>query len=67
VLGREDRPFAVGRPPAGRGSNPAIAAQLLVSRRTVQTYVSHILGRLGARSRVGIARQADQRGRNCST
>ena len=41
---------------AGR-SNPDIAGELLLSRRTVQTHVSHILVKLGARSRVEIARR----------
>ena len=39
-------------------SNPDIAAALFLSRRTIQTHVSHILTKLGARSRVEIARQA---------
>jgi DNA-binding CsgD family transcriptional regulator len=38
-------------------SNPEIAAELLISPRTVQTHVSHILAKLGARSRAEIARQ----------
>jgi len=42
-------------------SNPDIAARLLLSRRTVQTHVSHILGKLGAQSRVEIARTAGER------
>jgi DNA-binding CsgD family transcriptional regulator len=39
-------------------SNPEIAAELLVSARTVQTHVSHILAKLGARSRAEIAGKA---------
>ena len=39
-------------------SNPDIAAELLVSRSTIETHVSRILAKLGARSRVDIARQA---------
>ncbi len=39
-------------------SNPEIAAQLYLSRGTVQVHVSHILTKLGARSRVEIAREA---------
>ncbi|OLB80264.1 MAG: hypothetical protein AUI14_07290 [Actinobacteria bacterium 13_2_20CM_2_71_6] len=39
-------------------SNPEIAADLFLSRRTVQTHVQHILTKLGAHSRVEIARQA---------
>jgi DNA-binding NarL/FixJ family response regulator len=36
-------------------SNPEIAVQLVVSARTVQTQVSHVLHKLGARSRSEIA------------
>jgi DNA-binding NarL/FixJ family response regulator len=39
-------------------SNPDIAAELVMSRSTVQTHVSHILVKLGARSRVDIVRHA---------
>ena len=39
-------------------SNPDIAAELFLSRNTVQTHVSHILTKLGARSRTEIATQA---------
>jgi DNA-binding CsgD family transcriptional regulator len=39
-------------------SNPDIAVELLLSRRTIETHVSHILAKLDARSRVDIARQA---------
>ena len=42
---------------AGR-SNPEIAAELSLSRNTVQTHVSHILAKLGARSRMEIAAAA---------
>jgi DNA-binding CsgD family transcriptional regulator len=37
-------------------SNPDIAAELLLSRRTVQTHVSNILTKLGFESRIEIAR-----------
>jgi DNA-binding CsgD family transcriptional regulator len=39
-------------------SNPQIAAALFLSPRTVQTHVSHILGKLGMRSRTEVAREA---------
>ncbi|MBM7773689.1 DNA-binding CsgD family transcriptional regulator [Actinokineospora baliensis] len=39
-------------------SNPAIAARLVLSRRTVATHVSHILAKLGMASRTEIAREA---------
>jgi DNA-binding CsgD family transcriptional regulator len=38
-------------------SNPDIAAQLLLSRRTVETHVGHILTKLNARSRIDIVRE----------
>jgi DNA-binding CsgD family transcriptional regulator len=39
-------------------SNPEIAHTLFLSRRTVETHVSHILAKLGQRSRVDITRLA---------
>jgi DNA-binding CsgD family transcriptional regulator len=42
-------------------SNPQIAIELYLSRRTVETHVSHILAKLGGRSRVDVARLAAQR------
>jgi DNA-binding CsgD family transcriptional regulator len=39
-------------------SNPDIAGELFLSRNTVQTHVSHILAKLGARSRAEIMREA---------
>jgi DNA-binding NarL/FixJ family response regulator len=42
------------RAAAGR-SNPDIAAELMMSRSTVQTHMSHILAKLGARSRAELA------------
>ena len=43
---------------AGGRSNPDVAAALFLSRNTVQTHVSHILAKLGARSRAEIIREA---------
>jgi DNA-binding NarL/FixJ family response regulator len=39
-------------------SNPDTAAELSLSRNTVQTHVSHILANLGARSRTEIVAEA---------
>jgi DNA-binding CsgD family transcriptional regulator len=39
-------------------SNPQVAAQMFLSRRTVQTHVSHILSKLNLQSRIEIAREA---------
>ena len=47
-------------------SNPDIAADLFLSRRTVQSHVSHILAKLGAHSRVDIAREASRHVRRTS-
>ncbi|MEU8000365.1 AAA family ATPase [Catellatospora sp. NPDC049111] len=43
-------------------SNPDIAAQMFLSRRTVQSHVSSILGKLELSSRVELAVQAAERG-----
>jgi DNA-binding CsgD family transcriptional regulator len=43
-------------------STPRIAEGMLLSRRTVQTHISQILTKLGARSRVEIAREATRNG-----
>jgi DNA-binding CsgD family transcriptional regulator len=48
----------VGELVAAGLSNPDIAGRLFLSRNTVQTHVSHILAKLGARSRAEIARAA---------
>ena len=48
----------IARLVAGGQSNPDIAAEMFLSRNTVQTHVSHILAKLGARSRVEIVREA---------
>ncbi|MDP9830870.1 helix-turn-helix transcriptional regulator [Kineosporia succinea] len=42
-------------------TNAAVAAQLFVSRRTVEGHVSHVLAKLGLRSRVELARDAGRR------
>ncbi|MER7673407.1 AAA family ATPase [Kitasatospora sp. NPDC096128] len=48
----------VARRIADSRSNPEIAAELMLSTRTVQTHVSHILTKLSFRSRVEIAAEA---------
>ena len=44
-------------------SNPEIAERMFISRGTVHTHVSHILAKLGLRSRVGLAAEASRRRR----
>jgi DNA-binding CsgD family transcriptional regulator/tetratricopeptide (TPR) repeat protein len=43
-------------------STPDIARSMFLSRRTVQTYISHILAKLDAKSRVDIVREALRQG-----
>ena len=43
-------------------STSDIAQGMFLSRRTVQTYISHILAKLGAKSRVEIVREALRQG-----
>jgi len=43
-------------------STPDIARGMSLSRRTVQTYISHILTKLGAKSRIEIVREALRQG-----
>ena len=49
------RELEVARLVADGLSNPAIAAELFVSRATVKTHVSHILSKLGLQSRAQVA------------
>ncbi|MGW7362834.1 helix-turn-helix transcriptional regulator [Streptomyces sp. NPDC054841] len=56
------RQRTVARMIAGGLSNPAIAAELMISARTVQSHVSHILTKLDLRSRVEIAHAAARQG-----
>ena len=44
------------------GSTSDIARGISLSRRTVQTYISHILAKLGAKGRVDIVREALRQG-----
>ncbi|HEX6756224.1 MAG TPA: AAA family ATPase [Mycobacteriales bacterium] len=50
--------LAVARLVAAGHPNPEIAGHLFLSRRTVEVHVSHILAKLGVRSRIEIARHA---------
>jgi len=47
---------------AGGASTPDIAWGMFLSRRTVQSYISHILAKLGAKGRVEIVREALRQG-----
>jgi DNA-binding CsgD family transcriptional regulator len=47
---------------AGGAATPDIAQGMFLSRRTVQTHISHILTKLGAKGRVDIVREALRQG-----
>jgi DNA-binding CsgD family transcriptional regulator/tetratricopeptide (TPR) repeat protein len=47
---------------ASGDSTPEIARSMSLSRRTVQTYISHILAKLGVKGRVDIVREAVRQG-----
>ena len=47
---------------AGGAATPDIARGMFLSRRTVQTHISHILANLGAKGRVDIVREALRQG-----
>jgi DNA-binding CsgD family transcriptional regulator len=47
---------------AGGAATPEIARGMFLSRRTVQTHISHILTKLGAKGRVDIVREALRQG-----
>ena len=44
-------------------SNPVIAERMFLSRRTIQTHVSHILTKTGLSSRIELAAAMARRGR----
>ena len=56
------RELEVVRLLAAGGTNPEIAQQLFLSRRTVDMHVRNILRKLGCRSRVEAASRADRLG-----
>jgi DNA-binding CsgD family transcriptional regulator len=57
-----DTELTVVRLVAERLSNPEIAQRLFLSRRTVQTHVSHALAKLEMHSRLELAAEAQRRG-----
>jgi DNA-binding CsgD family transcriptional regulator len=58
-----DQAVSVAALVARGDSTPEIARGMFVSRRTVQTYISRILAKLGAKGRVEIVREALRQGR----
>ena len=70
ALASADLPRQLAGPDAGpagdararRHRRPEIARGMFLSRRTVQTYISHILAKLGVKGRVDIVREALRHG-----
>jgi DNA-binding NarL/FixJ family response regulator len=64
-----ERELQVAQLVVDRKTNPEIAAELFLSRKTVETHLSHMFGKLGVASRVELARaveHADRTGRRAS-
>jgi DNA-binding CsgD family transcriptional regulator len=59
--------LTVARLIAGGLSNPAIAAQMFISRYTVETHLKHIFAKLGLGSRAALAVEAERRGADSRT
>jgi len=57
-----DRELGIARLVVERRTNAEIAAELFLSRKTVETHISNILRKLGVSSRVEIARLLEQDG-----
>jgi DNA-binding NarL/FixJ family response regulator len=55
VSGLSDRELEIAQLVVAGASNPAIAAQLFLSRKTVERHVSNILAKAGVRNRTELA------------
>ena len=55
-----ERELQIARLAVGGKTNPQIAAELFLSKKTVETHLSHVFRKMGIASRVALARAVER-------